>query len=184
MKSVIQRSLLLVVSVFLILLLSSSAFAFPSTQTNEVVKDNWTFWGDSHNYTYTVSTDIQVLTDDMLRAKLWIESANVSSDGSAIPIQGLKDSSPLSNNYFDNSIYLSVGVQGQGSWNNGYIDPKRDSDGPCLAAGMIFNTGSASSYDYTPPSPSAVPEPATVALMVVGLFGMGVLQRRRRNKTA
>jgi hypothetical protein len=173
MKSVIQRSSLLVVSAFFILTLSSSAFPFPSIQTNEFNKENWTFPGDSHNFTKTsISSDNQVLTDNVLRAKLWNDATNVGTN-------------PLNNTFFENSVYFSTNVQDQDYWNSGFADPYRETDAPSLAAGMVFNTGLEGSSDYTPhPTPPAVPEPATIALMVVGLFGMGMLQRWRQAKTA
>ena len=45
------KTLLLVVAAFLFI--GPSVLAFPSIHTNEKIQENWTVWGDGHNYMYT-----------------------------------------------------------------------------------------------------------------------------------
>lgn len=217
MKFGAHQSLGLTLSVFLTLMLCSSVFAFPTSYTNEIIQENWTFWGDGHTYQYTsmvdfyycepdfffdgvwignkgdfpdqldwshsLPSDLQVPNDEILRAKLWIDAAYVTEDGNEISIQGLANWDPLNNQFLDNSTYWLTDVADQDFWNTGFIDVSVAADEGYLRIDMailMMDYENVGDQDQA----AAVPEPATVALMAVGLLGMGLIQRRRRNTTA
>ncbi|MDH3891761.1 MAG: PEP-CTERM sorting domain-containing protein [candidate division Zixibacteria bacterium] len=74
---------------------------------------------------------------------------------------------------------LGGDVENINQWTNGgYGD--FHSNGPMGAD--LYKTSSATDEPPTD-AVTSVPEPATIALMIAGLIGIGLLQRHRQNKT-
>ncbi len=194
-----------------IIFAAPAVMAFPTIHTNEIVQENWTFWGDGHTYMYTsivdfyycqpdyffggvwlgtmdglpnslswdhtLPSDLQVPPDEVLRARLWIDAAFVGTDGNEIQIQGLVNWDPLNNQFWDNSTYWLSSVEDQGFWNDGSINVNINAGEYYLRVDMAILMLDYQNNDGQ--APPAVPEPATVALLGLGLFGIGVFQHRR-----
>jgi len=193
------RGTILVVLLALPLNISAAPF--------ETVFHDFFFLGDFHTYDYASHVDLErtwIGNNDFLdnsfswqhtlpgdlnpngvdRARLWIDAAYVGTDGNTIDINGFMDWDPLNHNWLDNSTYdLSTisSVDQLSFWNDGNIDVT-----VFAGEGSLRLDNSLLLMDYSPLNTtnhdggySTVPEPASIALVGLGLLGLGIVRRKK-----
>ena len=199
--------LLVVMIAFVVLLSASLAMAFPTVHYSEDIQQDWTFFLDQHEYMYASVVDFSysqpdelmssldqssdqftnwlhwghstpnvmpLPTDEILRAQLYIGGVWVANDGSETALEGLLGWDPTSQRFLDNSNKWSPDISQYVNWIDGGLHVDLSSgDGYLRVDQAVFMV------DYESGNASAIPEPATVALLMIGLIGIGLIQRRR-----
>lgn len=191
-----------------VLLSASLVTAFPTVHYSENIQENWTFFLDQHEYMYasvvdftyqrsvgyqttidqnsetylnrlnwghSMPTVMPLPTDEILRARLYIDGVWVSSDGSETTFEGFLGWDPTTQSFLDNSEKWSPDIAERISWVDGSLNVDLDAGDGYLRVDMAVFM-----MDYEAADTSAIPEPATLALLVLGLIGIGILQHRRR----
>jgi hypothetical protein len=193
-----------------VVLSASLVIAFPTVHYSENIQQDWTFFMDEHQYEYASVVDfsysrandfsfaasldpnsgqytdrlhwghstptlLPLPTDEILRARLYVGGVWVSQDGRETTIEGLFGWDPTNRRFVDNSENWATGSSQNVNWIDGALNVDLDAgDGYIRVDQAVFMV------DYEGADASAVPEPATVALLVVGLIGIGLIQLRRR----
>ena len=204
--------LLLGLTAVVVLLSASLVMAFPTVHYSESIQQDWTFFMDQHEYMYASVIDFSysqsdglmvdpdpnsdiyndhlrwghstpavmpLPTDEILRARLYIDGVWVSSDGTETAIEGLLGWDPATQSFLDNSHKWSPEIVEQISWADGALNINLDAGQGFLRVDMAVFM-----MDYEGGETSAIPEPATLVLLVLGLIGIGILQRRRSQAKA
>jgi len=172
----------------------------------ETVFNDFFFLGDFHTYDYASHVDLEntwIGTSSFLdnsfswqhtlpgdlnpagvdRARLWIDAAYVGSDGNAIDINGFMDWDPLNHTWLDNSTYDLTSLSSVDQldfWSDGHVDVS-----VFAGEGSLRLDNSLLLMDYSPTATtnsdiySSVPEPASIALLGLGLLGLGIVRRKK-----
>jgi len=115
------------------------------------------------SWSHTLPPNLQVPPDEIMRAKLKIDGEYVDTDGNTVQIQGTWEWDPLDHMWNDNSVYVLTDVDQAGFWNGGFLSAG-------ITAGeydlRIDEAVLMMDYAY-----AAVPEPATLFLLGVGVLG-------------
>jgi len=72
MTNTTHRLTFLAVAAALIMMTGSTVMAFPTIQMSEVIQEDWTFWGDGHNYMYASMVDFYYQSPDYFFDGVWL----------------------------------------------------------------------------------------------------------------
>jgi len=116
--------------------------------------------------------ELTVPPDVVSQAKLYIDAAFVDNNNNMIKIEGTLDWDPLNNHFLDNTNYTLTGIEAEdpGFWDDGLLNCKIMSFENSLRIDRAVLM-----MDYT----SVVPEPTTLILVGMGMFGAAMLRRRK-----
>lgn len=159
----------------------ASCIDFYTNQPNGIVGGAWigTAAGLDRtlSWAHTLPGDLQVPPDVINRAKLWIDGAYIDNSGNTVKVGSLWDWNGLDSWGLDNTTYNLTGVNVPGFWNNGSLGVtvwgNERSFRIDKAILMIDYTNGG---DDRPND--AIPEPTTIALLGLGLAGLGLVKRR------
>ena len=195
-----------------VVLTASPLGAFPTVHLSENIQQDWTFSIDGHEYMYasivdfaysdpdglndiptdngdqsvlgridwghTTPATLPIPSDEVLRARLYITGAWIGSDGSEISIEGLLGWNPETQSFDGNSVKWLSGVKSGINWIDGAVSVNLEAgDGFLRVDQAVFM------MDYEDGDVSSIPEPATLALVALGLIGIALLRRRRSIKS-
>ena len=126
---------------------------------------------DALSWAHTLPS-LTVPPDVVSRAKLYIDASFVDTDNNRIKIEGTLDWDPLNHYFLDNTNYDLTGIEADapGFWDDGLLNCKIRAfeNVMCVDRAVLM-------MDYT----TSVPEPATLILVGMGMFGVAMLRRRK-----
>lgn len=135
------------------------------------------------SWKHTLPADLQVPPDIIKRARLWIDGYAIDSDNNCVKIGSSWNWDPLeeSNWKQDNSTYNLTNTNIPGFWNNGTLGVTVKAGERSIRIDRAILMIDYVNVDGDPRSPGgAIPEPATISLLGLGLLGMGIVSRRKK----
>lgn len=126
---------------------------------------------------HTLPAGLQVPPDVITRATLWIDGARIDGNNNEIAIEGTFSWDPLNHRFFDNSRFDLTDIDAPGFWNDGFLDVTVFAgEGKLRIDNAVLMMDYVSGGAGTP----AIPEPATLSLVGLGLLGMGLIRRKKK----
>ncbi len=134
---------------------------------------------DKLSWSHTLPADLSVPPDVINRAKIWIDGYAIDTEGNRIKFNGTYGWDNLNNDWFDNSTYSLTNVKTPGFWNNGKLNVDVYAREWSIRIDKSILLLDYTNGDGAPGGGGAIPEPATMLLMGIGLAGAAIARKRK-----